>query len=78
MVNSWLFVIKIYKLMFIMIPLNLFIIPSLIYRYRPQDFVYMTIVLILMYLSLCEDFIFKKKLLKEINQIEICELKSMP
>ena len=70
--------LKIYKIMFIMIPLYLFIMPYLLYRYRPfQEFIYGTAMCILLYLMILEDFIFKKSIVKEIQIMEAKEVNSI-
>jgi hypothetical protein len=66
LIHSYAGIIKICKIMFIMTPVYLFIMPYLLYHYCSfQLFFYGTAMLILMYLMLLEDFIFKKSILKK-------------
>jgi hypothetical protein len=75
LLKSYAKIIIICKIMFIVSPVYLFIVPYCLYRYRPsQDFIYGTAMLILMYLMLLEEFIFKKSIVKEIQIMEAKEV----
>lgn len=65
--------------MFILSPVYLIIIPLIFYAYRSyQDFIYTTVMFILLYIIIFEDFMFSKSILKEIKEIEANELNSRP
>ena len=77
--HSRLTIIKINKIMFILSPVYLIIIPLIFYAYRSyQDFIYTTVMFILLYIIIFEDFMFSKSILKEIKEIEANELNSRP
>jgi hypothetical protein len=64
--------------MFIISPLYLFLIAYLQYRYSDFEvFIYGTTILILMYLTIFEDFMFKKSIVKEIQNMEAKEVNSI-
>lgn len=56
-----------------MIPLNLFFFPYAIYRYRPEDFFYTTAMVVLMYITIFEDFMFKNKFIRDIQEEDAME-----
>ena len=60
-------VILIYKIMFWMIPLQLFVIRG-IYIYDNKDWVYITTMLIMVYIFIIGDFFFKKSIINEVKQ----------
>jgi hypothetical protein len=71
---SYVKLIKICKIMFVMIPVYLFILPYLLYRYLySQEFIYRTAMLILMYIMLLDIFILQKSIIKEIQDREAKE-----
>jgi membrane protease YdiL (CAAX protease family) len=74
--QSYLKLIKGYKLMFILIPIYLGLLPYLLYRYIPQDFIYGMAMVILMYLVILEEYLFRKWIVKEIKKREAKELHS--
>jgi hypothetical protein len=74
LINACTKIIKVYKILFIMSPLYLFIIPYLSYRYSSsQEFIYGTAMCILLYIVIIEDFMFKKSIIKEIQDREAKE-----
>jgi hypothetical protein len=60
--------------MFIFFPITLGVVPYLIYHYAPHEFIYMTAMLILLYLMLLEEHLFRTRILKEIQEREANEL----
>ncbi len=78
LVHSWVRLNKFYKIFFILSPLYLFIIPYALYSYRPQEFIYETALMIMMYLLIFEDFLFRKAILKAWQERETKELNSSP
>ena len=60
-------VIKIYKFFFWASPLYLIVIPFLIYKYQPAEFFHMTVLQILVYIIILEDFLYRKHLVKKIK-----------
>jgi hypothetical protein len=78
LIHSYAKIIKICKIMFVMPPLYLFIIPYNLYCYRSsQEFIYGTAMFILMYLLILEDFMFRKSIVKEIQNIAAKEVNSI-
>ncbi len=73
---TYLTLIKIYKILFFLTPIYLVALPYLLYRYSPHDFIYMTAILIYMYLLLLEDIMFRKSMVKELQEIEDRQLSS--
>ncbi len=60
LLKSYMLRIKIYKLFFWASPLYLIVIPFIIYKYSRQDFFHMTVMQILLYICLLEDFLYRK------------------
>jgi hypothetical protein len=64
---------KAYKIMFFLVPIYLGLLPYLIYRYSPQDFIFVTPMLILLYILIIEGYSYRKGILKEIHEREAKE-----
>lgn len=60
----------IYKILLWLTPLYLFIIPLIAYFYIPESFVYLTILLILMFIVVLGEFLYRKSIWKTIAKIE--------
>jgi len=73
LVHNYLKLIKYYKIMFILIPLYLFILPYMLYCYVPHHFIYGTAMLIMMYIMIFVSFIDRKSLLKDLQEGEAKE-----
>lgn len=68
LVHSCLLTLKIYKLALILLPLGLVAVPYAAYRFgSSQQSLYVIVALILAYLAVWEDFLFRKSLIKEIT-----------
>jgi hypothetical protein len=76
-VHSSIQVMKTYKIIFILIPVYLGLLPYLLYRYTPQDFMFGTTMLILMYILIIESYLYRKGMLREIKEREAKELNSI-
>jgi hypothetical protein len=75
LVHSWLLILKLYKLAFILLPLGLIVVPYAAYRFGSyQEGIYVTIMLILAYLAIWEDYLFRKALIKEVTDKNAQEL----
>jgi hypothetical protein len=78
LINVYVKIIKMYKIMFITIPLYLLILPYLLYRYFSyQEFIYGTAIFILAYIFIIEDFIYRKSIVREIQIMEAQEVNSI-
>jgi hypothetical protein len=59
--------IKIYRFLLYMTPICLFAIPYVIYVYTPKNFANLLIVMIIMYIVIIEEYMFRKKFLKRLK-----------
>jgi hypothetical protein len=62
--------IKIYKIFFWASPLYLIVIPFLIYKYQQTEFFHMTVLQILMYIGILEDFLYRKFLAEKLKEYQ--------
>lgn len=60
--------IKIYKFFFWASPLYLVVIPFIIYKQQPAEFFHMTTMQIAVFITILQDFLYRKFLLKKIKQ----------
>ncbi len=65
--KSYSLTIKIYKLLFWTSPIYLLILPFITYTYSKKSFFHITVMEILMYISILEDFLFKRFLFNRIK-----------
>jgi hypothetical protein len=56
-------IIKIYQIFLWMFPLYLIVIPIVIYIYSRSDFIYFLIMMVLIFVVVLEDFIFRRSLI---------------
>jgi hypothetical protein len=59
--------IKINKIFLMLSPINLIIIPYLVYLYRPQNFFHIAVMTCFAYIFLFEDYLFRKSILQNLN-----------
>jgi hypothetical protein len=70
MLHGTLAIIKVCKIMFFLSPVYLGLMPYLLYYYRREQFIYGTIIMILMYVMVLDLFIYRKTLLRELKESE--------
>ena len=63
--------IKINKIFLMLSPINLIIIPYLVYLYRPQNFFHIAAMMCFVYIFWIEDYLFIKSVLKNLNKKSI-------
>ena len=66
-IKSNLITIKLYRFLFWLSPVYLFLAPFIFYKYYPSDFLYYLVAMILIYLFALKDFLFRKSILKRIT-----------
>ena len=68
LLNSYMLIIKIYKIFFWASPLYLIVIPILIYKYQQTGLFHMTVLQILMYIVILEDFFYRRFIFEKLKE----------
>lgn len=70
LIKSYTVIIKLYKFFFWLSPVYLFLVPFLIYKYNRPDFLYMTVMMILLHVVILQDFLIRRLIIRKINETE--------
>jgi hypothetical protein len=65
-IKSNLLTIKLYRFLFWLSPVYLFLTPFIYYKYFPSELLYYLVAIVLMYLFALKDFLYKKSIVKKI------------
>lgn len=61
------FLVKILKIFLWLLPINLILVPSLVYKYSPSDFFHIFVMMCIIYILVAEEFLFRRSVLLRLN-----------
>jgi hypothetical protein len=64
--NGYKTIMTIYKICFWTSPINLIVMPIILYLYSKSNFLYVTVLIILIYVTILEDFFFRRSITKSV------------
>ncbi len=67
LINGYSNALKIQKIFILAIPVNLILIPCLIYFYSPKNFFHIIVLMSIFYVTIIEDFFYRKLILKSLK-----------
>ncbi len=67
LINSYSGILKIYKIFFWSAPLYLICIPFIIYKYASSNFIYILILMIILSITILEDYLFRKSIINTVS-----------
>ena len=65
--KTYSFVLFILKFILWAIPINLFLVPYLIYKYSPDNFFHISVMMIIAYILVTEEFLFRRSVLSRLK-----------
>lgn len=67
-IKSYKTAVKTHTILLFLIPLNLIAVPYLIYKYQPENFFHISVLLVLVYLTVIDDLLYRRSILNKVKE----------